>query len=690
MSAHDHASSSVLTRRSVIGSRAVGGALIVAAAVAGGCLDEDVAVSIDQTTIWYPDADGDGFGDWKGFQTSPSQPEGYVDNNDDCNDARADVNPVATEVPLNGRDDDCSAGTSDDYPCGGGVCVWVGPAPCDDNQLCANNWEHHTPFCSVERALECPAVRAVRFVLGVYTEPLVVTTGGSSGTPLNFFANQGDEVEFIPAAGSNEALHINADFVEFHNVVFHTNGASQAIRIGEQSSGSPRQGIRISGSEFIHNGGSYAVNAWGLRASQFDHNTFSGGASGLNINCVRSPTVESYGNHVVNNRFSGQTAKGLFLGCATHNPWKDDPTPRIDLVANNEFDGTYIAIDSWFDGAEFRNNVFTDVTFGIEANGRNGIIDGNTFDNVGNPGDTFGDAILSRIETGVLIPQGIVEAVVSPGEFDLRRSSLPAFPKANGGVCPGPGATVANQSRYYGNIGRALAFKWGRCGGTGGACRADADCDTACGPGACSGTEWRVVDATGGWTLPVSDVAHVVLDSPFSSLTAGDVVEVHPVMHDNTISNNVINGADKDGIKTSWKTHYGFDGLLFDNYVIDGNYVANAARDHAGASGVAGINLAGLAGATVTNNTVIDSGAEGILIRYRSPFAAQAITITDNQADCAGRSGLRVNGFTAVDCPGGGLFVDDNVMRGATQGITGVPGPCKGPNNVDEVCTPSP
>lgn len=55
---------------------------------------------------WYEDADGDGFGNIDvEFQTC-EQPEGYVDNADDCDDTDVNINPNATEI-CNGLDDDC-------------------------------------------------------------------------------------------------------------------------------------------------------------------------------------------------------------------------------------------------------------------------------------------------------------------------------------------------------------------------------------------------------------------------------------------------------------------------------------------------------------------------------------------------------------------------------------------------------
>ncbi|MFN4253893.1 MAG: MopE-related protein [Saprospiraceae bacterium] len=56
---------------------------------------------------FYADADGDGFGDpATPAQTCPP-PTGYVQNDQDCNDGDASINPDATET-CNGLDDDCN------------------------------------------------------------------------------------------------------------------------------------------------------------------------------------------------------------------------------------------------------------------------------------------------------------------------------------------------------------------------------------------------------------------------------------------------------------------------------------------------------------------------------------------------------------------------------------------------------
>jgi len=68
--------------------------------------DGDVA----DANTWYPDADGDGYGDAATPRTTCDQPSGYVADSSDCDDGDAAVNPAATEI-CNGTDDDCDGYT---------------------------------------------------------------------------------------------------------------------------------------------------------------------------------------------------------------------------------------------------------------------------------------------------------------------------------------------------------------------------------------------------------------------------------------------------------------------------------------------------------------------------------------------------------------------------------------------------
>ena len=57
--------------------------------------------------------DGDGFGDDAAPTSSCDLPSAHVTDNTDCNDADADVNPAATEVPDDGIDQNCDGRGAD-------------------------------------------------------------------------------------------------------------------------------------------------------------------------------------------------------------------------------------------------------------------------------------------------------------------------------------------------------------------------------------------------------------------------------------------------------------------------------------------------------------------------------------------------------------------------------------------------
>ncbi|MCD6549828.1 right-handed parallel beta-helix repeat-containing protein [Candidatus Micrarchaeota archaeon] len=75
-------------------------------------LDNDCDDEIDEglpTYTYYADTDGDGYGDpGSPYETcSTTPPDGYVDDNTDCNDTNADIHPDAVEVCDDGVDNDC-------------------------------------------------------------------------------------------------------------------------------------------------------------------------------------------------------------------------------------------------------------------------------------------------------------------------------------------------------------------------------------------------------------------------------------------------------------------------------------------------------------------------------------------------------------------------------------------------------
>ena len=74
-----------------------------------GQVDEDDS----QGTMWYPDDDGDGYGDSEGSTQACQMPEGYVDNADDCDDSDAGFSPDASEL-CDDLDNDCDGDIDED------------------------------------------------------------------------------------------------------------------------------------------------------------------------------------------------------------------------------------------------------------------------------------------------------------------------------------------------------------------------------------------------------------------------------------------------------------------------------------------------------------------------------------------------------------------------------------------------
>jgi hypothetical protein len=77
-------------------------------------IDNDCDGQADEgvKTQYFADTDGDGFGDPNSMVTDCTQPQGYVTNNDDCDDTDDTVNPAEEEVCDN-KDNDCN-GVIDD------------------------------------------------------------------------------------------------------------------------------------------------------------------------------------------------------------------------------------------------------------------------------------------------------------------------------------------------------------------------------------------------------------------------------------------------------------------------------------------------------------------------------------------------------------------------------------------------
>ena len=103
-------------------------------------IDNDCDGDVDGGAVgegtWYPDADGDGFGDDAGAVTSCTAPPDHVAVGGDCDDGDAAVYPGATEI-CDGIDNDCDASTDENGDTDGDGFSACG-GDCDDDDANVN------------------------------------------------------------------------------------------------------------------------------------------------------------------------------------------------------------------------------------------------------------------------------------------------------------------------------------------------------------------------------------------------------------------------------------------------------------------------------------------------------------------------------------------------------------------------
>ena len=100
-------------------------------------VDEDCDGVVDEDptdgTLWYGDADRDGYGLAEVVVVSCEPPPGTSSVGTDCDDASASRYPGATEVPYDGIDQDCSGFDLTDVDLDGYPAAEAGGDDCDDN-----------------------------------------------------------------------------------------------------------------------------------------------------------------------------------------------------------------------------------------------------------------------------------------------------------------------------------------------------------------------------------------------------------------------------------------------------------------------------------------------------------------------------------------------------------------------------
>ncbi|MFM7297954.1 MAG: lamin tail domain-containing protein, partial [Planctomycetota bacterium] len=253
---------------------------------------------------WFIDADGDGYGlNGSTAVLACLQPAGYVSVQGDCLDTNAAVYPGATELCLNGLDDDCDGFI--DNPTTTGI----------------YNFSADTYHCTLQAAVDLALPNDVIMVAaGTYAENVTINKAVVvSGPNWNVSPNSGTraaEAIFVPATtdtSTGAVITITSSNVTFEG--FTVDGDNTALASSDVGlGGALGTSIDAARAIFVNANGINTVNiaknvtknvANGIRLEQTTNYFASGGPAGA----VRSTGIVVHDNLVQNT-----TGTGIRLG----------------------------------------------------------------------------------------------------------------------------------------------------------------------------------------------------------------------------------------------------------------------------------------------------------------------------------------------------------------------------------------